>query len=173
MAEFVEDESQNNAHHGPPILTDRDLHILQAMTRWIQVVRTEYSKHKGDYKDWLPSEVDVRKSRLFWRLRSGKEPLPEPPPTAFSCPWYEIIDEDRPHWVHNDVYIHDDWVSIAQCRYKLEKMEGEIPAIVSFGSYKFKVWRGSNQLTSISVHGQTEITATGFWIQRILEDKIN
>jgi hypothetical protein len=103
MSEFIEDESKNNAHHGPPILTDRDLHILDAMVKWIATARAGYKN-----PEWLPSEVDIRKSRLFWRLRSGKEPLPAPPPKAYSCPWYEVVEEERAHWAYNDVHVHDD-----------------------------------------------------------------
>lgn len=33
------------------------------------------------------------KSALFARLLSGKQPLPHPPPTCFSYPWYSLIDE--------------------------------------------------------------------------------
>jgi len=32
------------------------------------------------------------KSALFARLLEGKEPLPYPPPTSFSYPWYDIIE---------------------------------------------------------------------------------
>ncbi len=41
------------------------------------------------------------KSALFWRLLNGKEPLPMPPPTSYSYPWYEIIEEPGPHQVGN------------------------------------------------------------------------
>ncbi len=33
------------------------------------------------------------KSRLFARLLQGKPPLPVPPPTSFSYPWYELIED--------------------------------------------------------------------------------
>jgi hypothetical protein len=39
------------------------------------------------------------KSALFWRLLNGKKPLPMPPPTRYSYPWYEIIEEPGPHRV--------------------------------------------------------------------------
>lgn len=39
------------------------------------------------------------KSALFWRLLNGKEPLPMPPPTRYSYPWYEIIENHGPHQV--------------------------------------------------------------------------
>ncbi len=170
---FEEDESKNNAHHGPPILTDRDLHILEAMVAWIEIVRKEKAYRTTE---WLPSNVDMRKSRLFWRLRSGKKPLPSPPPCAYSCPWYEVIEEDRAHWAYDDVHIlpftldDDKYVSIAQTRYKVEKMDREIPSIVSFGPYRFKLWKGENEVTAITANGPKKEMLTGYWIQIIKEN---
>ncbi len=37
------------------------------------------------------------KSALFARLLSSKEPLPYPPPTSFSYPWYALIEKPGPH----------------------------------------------------------------------------
>ena len=45
------------------------------------------------------------KSALFWRLLNGKEPLPIPPPTRYSYPWYEIIEATGPHQV-GDIGFH-------------------------------------------------------------------
>ncbi|OFC61806.1 hypothetical protein BAE30_03790 [Acidithiobacillus caldus] len=39
------------------------------------------------------------KSALFWRLLNGKEPLPSPPPTSFSYPWYGVVEDPGPHAV--------------------------------------------------------------------------
>lgn len=39
------------------------------------------------------------KSALFWRLLNGKKPLPMPPPTRYSYPWYEIIESQEPQQV--------------------------------------------------------------------------
>lgn len=39
------------------------------------------------------------KSALFARLLDGKPPLPFPPPTSFSYPWYTIIEDNGPHSV--------------------------------------------------------------------------
>lgn len=36
------------------------------------------------------------KSALFARLLSGKPALPYPPPTSFSYPWYEVVEEPGP-----------------------------------------------------------------------------
>lgn len=36
----------------------------------------------------------TNKSALFWRLLQGKSALPDIPPTSFSYPWYQIIEEE-------------------------------------------------------------------------------
>jgi hypothetical protein len=40
----------------------------------------------------LKLRIDMDHSALLRRLLEGKEPLPIPPPRAFSYPWYELID---------------------------------------------------------------------------------
>lgn len=39
------------------------------------------------------------KSALFARLLAGKPALADPPPTSFSYPWYEVIEDGRAHEV--------------------------------------------------------------------------
>lgn len=41
-------------------------------------------------------EVGHPKSALFARLLNGREPLPYPPPTSFSYPWYEVVEKPGP-----------------------------------------------------------------------------
>lgn len=41
------------------------------------------------------------KSALFWRLLNGKDPLIVPPPTRYSYPWYEIIEDSGAHQVYD------------------------------------------------------------------------
>jgi hypothetical protein len=155
-----EEPEQSIAHHGPPIFTDRDLHTCIAMRLWIETARKGNPKHYGE--NWLPSEVDMIKSRLFWRLRSGKQPLPEAPPRAYSCPWYEVVEEDRPHFCR-EMFVVENIAHIAQCAYQIEKMEGDEPSIIKYNCYSFKVWRG-NSSTVREFEGQV-----GVWLQRILK----
>jgi hypothetical protein len=132
------------AHHGERILTRRDLGICLAMEKWIHTVRESEGQWHGKY--WLPSGADFEKSRLFWRIRSGKEPLPHRPPTAYSCPWYELIDEpERPHWAFDHV-MSKGQPYFAQCRYELVSLkEGTaIPERVKFGPWTFRCWEGPN-----------------------------
>lgn len=41
----------------------------------------------------LIKHVPNPKSRLFARLMEGKSPLPFPPPTTYSSPWYELVED--------------------------------------------------------------------------------
>lgn len=49
-------------------------------------------------KQAVPHQIGP-KSALFARLLDGKEPLPHPPPTSYSYPWYDIIEKSGPHHV--------------------------------------------------------------------------
>jgi hypothetical protein len=80
---------------------DESLDQIAALTRWIQVGRsTGYfnygMEHRPD-RDRFPNDADIHHSALLSRLRSGKDPLPKPPPHAFSSPWYSVMEEDGPH----------------------------------------------------------------------------
>jgi hypothetical protein len=139
------------SHHGPPVLTRRDVAICQAMSRWIDIAREKYGP------DWLPAGADIEKSRLFWRLRSGKEPLDHPPPCAFSCPWYEVIEEPhRPHWAF-EAWEMEGAFYIAQNPYEvLERNAQGVPSRVGFGPWSFRCWEGPLE---------TNPEVKGWWIQ--------
>lgn len=167
-------DEPNYAHHGAPILTQRDFNICLAMSKWIATVRAESAKGRapGYWPDWVPSEADIAKSRLFWRIRSGKEPLPEPPPRAYSCPWYEVVEEiDRAHWCYDDVHVGDQWVSIAQCPYDVVEWESAgTPRIVRFNCWRFRLWRGSQDAPTFSGGVPGIRTLQGWWLQREAAD---
>lgn len=162
----TQQEDYGVAHHGPPILTRRDVGYCLAMVRWIHTARSSGSFRYGP--DWLPTAVDIEKSRLFWRLRAGKQPLPHRPPTCYSCPWYEVVEELTPHWTHEcwtagkELGFDRPHALIGQCPYAIEKInhdEGSVE-IVSFGPWRFKLWAGK--------HPRNE-KVDGFYIQRIEE----
>jgi len=133
------------------ILTPRDVDLCLAMVKWIDTVR------KTCDKNFLPTEPDIDKSRLFWRCRMGKDPLKYAPPRAYSCPWYELIDEpNRPHWTY-DIVHRGEKVYFAQCGYKLVEMDAEgKPSKVQFGPYLFRCWYG------VSAHDKELF---GWWLQ--------
>ena len=103
------------AHHGDPAIFDRDMKNFADMLLWIRIARyeQEHGLHPpNDYygPNWYPSHPDCLKSRLFWRIRARKPILKHAPPTAMSCPWYELIEEpDRPHWVYDKPTIYTEW----------------------------------------------------------------
>ena len=151
----MEDNKPAGSHHGHPDLLMRDIYLLEAYTKWVETVRKEYND-----QSWLPGPIDWRKSRLFWRIRSGKEPLPFAPPTCFSCPWYEVIELDyEEHTTVEEINIIKDgsekFVSVAQCRYKLIKentLKGkENAARVSFGPYVFDVWNDVHKFNTVDL----------------------
>lgn len=138
-------EREIGSHHDDFVATEAELRALPAYARWVEVVRKERNT-----PDWEPSVIDLTKSRLFWWIRSGHEPLPYPPPTAYSCPWYELVVEaDRNH---SSLEFHiakegafggvfDGQVLIAQCPYKIIEKRSETEYIVGFGPYRFLAFR--------------------------------
>lgn len=180
---MINTEEDAGAHHGDPILTMRDLNISRAVVSWIEIARKKYGQ------EWLPSDTDFIKSRLFWRLRSGFKPLPDPPPTAFSCPWYEVIEEkERPHWVHEllsypsgssmlfnfDLNGADGMAFISQCPYLITKWSDDsklVPEEVTYGPYKFRVFKGQHETIRYNTVTKTagRVMIDGWWIQYIDE----
>jgi hypothetical protein len=78
--------------------------VAHGVLRWIRTARaagTGWIDHDATDLDrfGLPSEADVFKSALLHRILGDpeagiapKDPLPEPPPTSYSYPWYELMD---------------------------------------------------------------------------------
>jgi len=125
-------------HHDDLVIEDRDERLLYAFMTWVDTVRRERSDPA-----WMPSPIDVKKSRLFWWIRSGHEPLSSPPPCAFSCPWYEVVTEAGAHHVYN-LFVnenHPDAVFVAQDRYELIEKRSDSEMLLGFGPYRFKVFR--------------------------------
>lgn len=116
---------------------------------WIRTVREAGAKYGNSYygPDWLPSEADYDKSALFERIRSGLQPLPEPPPIGYSCPWYAVVEDKGPHYVY-DVTSDANWigegeVSVAQNRFTIYERKSETDMIVGDArgtSYRFRLW---------------------------------
>lgn len=124
-------------------ITEEEFQFARHMIRWMEIARNRY----GD--KWIPSEADVSKSALLERLRNGLEPLPEPPPLGFSCPWYAVVEDPGPHYVFEvHVYGPDDkffanTIGILQHTYEIVDKLGETEYIVRSGngsSYKFHLW---------------------------------
>lgn len=154
---------------GLEILTERDVQLCEAISLWMRTAR----KHgrEGYYdQNWYPSYPDITKSRLFWRIRTGKAPLPEPPPTAFSCPWYEVVEEcERPHHCIeafidiDDEGVEKGYVSVNQCTYNLVEKVSDLEAIVQFGTIRYRLWKEDQ---AGKAEGKTQ--EESWFIQRIM-----
>ena len=157
------------AHHGTPDLTNRDITLLHHFRVWIDTVRAVKPKYEGHYgPQWLPGPIDILKSRLFWRIRSGKKPLDFPPPTCYSCPWYEVVEiSDYAHSIgeENRETSGNRLVVAQDCYDILEKHDNYW--IVSFGPYKFKAWNADVKWTGLG--GHPDMYRPGGWVQIIKE----
>lgn len=93
------------------------LSVLESqLLLWIKTARAANASRGatlgGMYgENWLPCSTDLIKSALFERIRSGKDPLPEPPPIGFACPWYACVDDPNPHMIY-DVRFGNPWKSL-------------------------------------------------------------
>jgi hypothetical protein len=98
IASFVEWLKNNTS-------ADEQIDLIIATARWIGTAR-----RSGGFKGDGPSQADLDqehlpfptgpvwfKSALLHRLRSGKDPLPIPPPTSFRQPWYAIMEDGGEH----------------------------------------------------------------------------
>lgn len=101
MARSTEGEAR--AHLGTDAFTVSDCIALAgldgdgAYTSWIPApVYAEWTRlrREGGYGHF-PTRSDVVKSCLLHRLLSGRDPLPEAPPTSHAAPWYQLIEEGR------------------------------------------------------------------------------
>jgi len=70
----------------------------------------------ADVAGGVVSVADIQHSALLYRLLSGKPLLPDPPPKAYSYPWYELAEGEncRAEQVH-DIKLGDhSGVSVEQ-----------------------------------------------------------
>ncbi len=84
----------------PPVLLARWDHAVAEYDRVLQGICGDSAACRFFHYNQIRE-----KSALFWRLLNGKEPLPIPPPTRYSYPWYEIIEKPGPHQV-GDIGFH-------------------------------------------------------------------
>jgi hypothetical protein len=89
---------------------EQEARYEEALTQYNLIQEANADKQKELLKNIhkltprLEKEIDIlkqyhkptNKSSLFFRLLEGKKPLAEPPPTNFSYPWYEVIEEEGP-----------------------------------------------------------------------------
>lgn len=122
-------------------ITQPEMDMCRHMVTWISTVR----KAGGVYgADWLPSDADMCKSALLERLRSGKEPLAEPPPLGYSCPWYAVVEDPGPHYVFDAWAAQNNEMMVLQSTYEIVEKHGEQDFTIrdkwKNTSYRFRLW---------------------------------
>jgi hypothetical protein len=84
--------------------------VLNCVRRWLRIRNAA-----GD-----PQLIaDIDHSALLERLLDGQEPLPEPPPRAYSYPWYALIE--RGELQVDDVSDLATHIVICQHRWEIER----------------------------------------------------
>lgn len=123
--------------------------IFQQIMLWIRTAREAGKKyHHPHYaEDWLPSDADFAKSALMERIRNGLQPMAEPPPVGYSCPWYAVVEDAGPHYIFDvtteAAFLAADEVHVAQNRFKIYERLGDREYIVGDcrgTSYRFRLW---------------------------------
>lgn len=132
--------------------SEDDIQTLLGIMLWIRTARA--AGYGYGAKNWLPSRSDLTKSALFERIRSGAQPLPEPPPLGMACPWYAVVEDPGPHYVFDTHFygpgdVTGDWerendVVIFQNVYVICNRISDTRFIVrerrNETSYRFRLW---------------------------------
>jgi hypothetical protein len=102
--------------------------IIRAFATWLKL----RARHGQSIDlDAHMFEINARKSPLLDRLLAGIPPLPEPPPTRHSYPWYDLVEkgEDRARevWVMtSNAFARPDMLVIDQSIWRIvEKRSGD------------------------------------------------
>jgi hypothetical protein len=125
---------------------EEDMETLLGMMLWIRTARTAGGAGYDDH--WLPGFPDLTKSSLFERIRRGVKPLPEPPPSVMSYPWYAVVEDPGPHHAQDACFdtgwLKENQVRVYQNIYEIVERLGEKHFIVKDGthgtSYRFHLW---------------------------------
>lgn len=145
-------------------LGEDGLILCQQITHWIRTVRDSNPDHVFYGKAWLPGYADFIKSALFERIRSGVEPLPEPPPIGYACPWYAVVEDPGPHQCfsvefptdQNDPAGAASRVVVLGCGYHIVERHGLKDFIVRDAlhetSYRFRLWFDEEWTHPTSTH---------------------
>ena len=122
--------------------------LFRQIMLWIRTVRQTGQKYGlSQYSEvWLPSDIDLLKSALLERIRSGLAPLDEPPPVGYACPWYALVEDAGPHYVSD---VHSAGMSdghtlfVCQNPFTVYERRGDHDLIVGDArgtSYRFRLW---------------------------------
>lgn len=125
--------------------------LADMLILWIDTVREAQKDHAFYGPEWLPTVSDFYKSALFERIRSGKAPLPEPPPIGLACPWYAVVEDPGPHYVIDiacrvpgDAGLGANDIVLLQNGYTIVEVRGDQDYVVRDTypetSYRFRLW---------------------------------
>lgn len=150
-------------------ISEAEMAMARHVVTWIRTARA--AGYGGP--DWLPNDVDCHKSALLERLRSGKDPLPEPPPLGMACPWYALIEDAGPHYVFDvwrgdasSQFVPRDTLVALQSLYKIETEKSETDFIVRDArhetSYRFRLWYNPEW-----IHPSNRLGRGGWFMQNV------
>lgn len=88
-------------------------HALYSFSKWLEIREQNGIKPPSSHQQFI---CDASHSSLLARLFKRIEPLPQPPPKAFSYPWYSLIEkgEGESFDVHLVPSMGPDVISISQ-----------------------------------------------------------
>ena len=123
---------------------ESDDSIFRAFKLYVETVRKAHNN-----PNWLPQFYDHPQSHLFERILSGKKPLELPPPTKYSAPWYQLIEEDidqecmveflEEEYLDDVLISEKDSININQCIYMIKEKISDVEYIVRFEKYEFQL----------------------------------
>lgn len=108
----------------PNPLTAQEVELVEHTVEWMKT---------REAAGWTakPGREDVQKSALLQRIRSGRAPLPVPPPTSWGYPWYALCDGNEEHKVRVSLS-GDGTANINQCRWQVvEELERGVSFVVT------------------------------------------
>lgn len=105
---------------------------IKAIEKWLEIREKNGIKNPHDGHQLY---VDAVHSSLLKRLFMGIEPLPQPPPKAFSYPWYSLIEtgEGESFDVHLAPMFGPDAISISQNpHWKIKEKHSDTHYVVTY-----------------------------------------
>lgn len=130
-------------------MTPEEKRIVTATLEWVRL------KALGEHKITLPlpTPADVDHSSLLLRLLAGKEPFENPPPRAYSYPWYRLLEDEGEDGLHEfEIYFNGmKQVNICQGMWDIEAIWGDKIFIVRWpgSDYVFKLSRSTAHVTTL------------------------
>jgi hypothetical protein len=130
-------------------ITAEERETIRQVLLWIRTVRDTGIKYGlVQYpSDWLPSDIDCAKSALLERIRNGLTPMDEPPPVAYSCPWYALVEDEGPHYIfdvhQSGQFLAQGQIAVAQNVFMIYERKSDTDLIVGDSrgtSYRFRLW---------------------------------